>query len=37
MAIWAKEMADKRGLSKFAASCGCLSNFVKKFHLSIRR
>ena len=35
--IWAKEMADEKGLSEFAASRGWLSNFVKRFHLSIRR
>ena len=37
IAIWSKEMADKRCLSEFATPRGWLSNFMKRFHLSIRR
>ena len=35
ISIWAKEMGDQRVLSEFAASRGWLSNFIKRFNLSI--
>ena len=35
--LWAEELADENGLSEFAASRGWLSNFLKRYNLTIRR
>ena len=35
--LWAKELAEENGLGEFAASRGWLSNFLKRYNLTIRR